>query len=281
MTLISPNTTTDWTEEWDMLRCVECEGTPGPSDDGRALVCAACGRVYPIQDGVLVVKETHEADNRIAADFYNSKLWPRFRFWEWAFFILHGGERRARNIVLCELPESPGLKLLDVAIGDGIYTGWLPRDWSLVGIDVSSGQLADCRKRNAERNLRLVLGEAEVLPFRDRQFDAVLSIGGFNHFSDPEAALREMTRVVRPGGRIVISDELPNLTDRMWFRKLGLPGVDRWILARGLNLGYEFTDLVERHRDLDIAAMGRRVLRDCSYKVIWGGGGYLMVGEAP
>lgn len=117
--------------------------------------------------------------------------------------------------------------------------------------------------------------------FRDRTFDAVLSIGGFNHFNDPEGALREMVRVVRPGATIVLSDELPDLTDRMLFRKLGLPGLDRWIVARLMNLGYEYTDLVERHRDLYIVAIGRRVLADCHYEVIWRGGGYLMTGKAP
>jgi ubiquinone/menaquinone biosynthesis C-methylase UbiE/uncharacterized protein YbaR (Trm112 family) len=281
MTLISPNVSTDWTAELESLRCVACDGSLGPSGAEPALTCAACGQVYPIRDGVLVVKEEADADNRIAADFYNSPLWPRFRFWEWLFFIGHGGERRARNVILRHLPQIQGMKLLDIAIGDGVYTSWLPEDWSITGVDVSTVQLANCRKRNVGRDLRLVHGEAEVLPFRDRWFDAVLSIGGFNHFNDPEAALREMVRVVRPGSTIVISDELPNLTDRMWFRKLGLPGVDRWIVARLMNLGYAFTDLVERHRDLDIAAMGRRVLRDCRYEVIWGGGGYLMVGQAP
>ena len=142
-------------------------------------------------------------------------------------------------------------------------------------------QLTHCRKRNPDRDLRLALGEAEALPFRDRQFDAVLSIGGFNHFNDPEAALREMLRVVRPGATIVISDELPNLTDRMLGRKIGLPGLDRWVVARLMNLGYAFTDLVERHKDIDIAAIGRRVLRDSRYELIWAKGGYLMVGQAP
>ena len=94
--------------------------------------------------------------------------------------------------------------------------------------------------------------------FRDRTFDAVLSIGGFNHFNDPEGALREMVRVVRPGATIVLSDELPDLTDRMLFRKLGLPGLDRWIVAR--------------LSDLYIVAIGRRVLADCHYEVIWRGG---------
>jgi ubiquinone/menaquinone biosynthesis C-methylase UbiE len=284
--IVNPNPAVDWTAEPNALRCVACEGRLGPagSEHGTepALACAGCGRVYPVRDGVLIVKEQVADDNKIAADFYNSPLWPKFRFWEWAFFATHGGERRCRNVILRRLPqEQPGLKLLDIAIGDGVYTGWLPPDWSIVGLDVSTVQIANCQKRNAGRNLRLVLGEAEVLPFRDQQFDAVLSIGGFNHFNDPEAAHREMVRVVRPGSPIVISDELPNLTDRMWGRKIGLPGLDHWIVSRLMNLGDAFTDLVERNRKIDIAAIGRRVLRDCQYQVIWAGGGYLMVGQAP
>jgi SAM-dependent methyltransferase len=279
MTLIDPNMATDWTAELESLRCVACDGPLGPAGAGPALACAACGRAYPIRDDVLVIKEDPAPDNRIAADFYNGKLWPRFRVWEWLFFVLHGGERRARNAILRHLPADPGLKLLDVAIGDGVYTSWLPRDWSIVGVDVSTVQLANCRQRNPARDLRLILGEAEGMPFRDRRFDAVLSIGGFNHFSDPEAALREMARVARRGAPIVISDELPNLTDLMWFRKLGLPEIDRWLVGR--NLGREFRDLVERHHDLDIAAMGRRVLGDSRYEPIWGGWGYVMIGQAP
>ncbi|MBV8675959.1 MAG: hypothetical protein JO355_02180, partial [Planctomycetaceae bacterium] len=57
--------------------------------------------------------------------------------------------------------------------------------------------------------------------------------------------------------------------------------VDRWIVARLMHLGDAFTDLVERHRDLDIAATGRAVLKDCRYEEIWHGGGYVMVGQAP
>ena len=285
MSTISQNVVNDWTAELDVLRCVTCNGSIQARDAEAsaepAFACAECGRVYLLVDGVLRVKDELAADNRIAADFYDSALWPKFRFWERMFWFSHGGERRCRDIILRHLPDQHGLKLLDVAIGDGVYTSWLPRDWSVVGIDVSIVQLANCRKRNSARDLRLALGEAEVLPFRDRQFDAVLSIGGFNHFSDPEAALHEMARVVRPGSTIVISDELPNLTDRMWGRKIGLPGLDRWFVARLMNLGYDFTDLVERHRHLDIAAIGRRVLRDCHYEVIWAGGGYCMVGQAP
>jgi ubiquinone/menaquinone biosynthesis C-methylase UbiE len=271
--------TSDWCSDSQKLRCTACSGQLAPAEGG--LACSGCGRAYPIRDGVLVVKDEPEADNRIARDFYNSALWPKFRFWEWFFFVCNGGERRSRNVILRHLPDQEKLSLLDVAIGDGVYVGWLPPDWEITGIDVSSGQLASCQRRNAGRPLRLVLGEAESLPFADHHFDAVLSIGGFNHFNDPEQSLREMVRVVRPGGPIVISDELPNLTDRMLGHKLGLPGIDRWIVSRMMNLGDAFTDLVERHRHLDIAEIGRRVLDDCHYQVIWRGGGYLMVGKAP
>jgi ubiquinone/menaquinone biosynthesis C-methylase UbiE len=228
------------------------------------------------------VKEEATDDNKIAQDFYNSPLWPKFRFWEKVFWICNGGERKSRDVILRHLPRTAGIRLLDVAIGDGVYTTWLPEDWSIVGIDVSKFQLASCRARNSGRkDLRLILGESESLPFDDHTFDAILSIGGFNHFNDPEGALREMARVAKRGAPVVISDELPDLTDRMIGHRIGLPGIDRWFVSRLMNLGDAFTDLVERHRGIDIAAIGTSVLTDCRYEVIWRRGGYLMVGSAP
>ena len=48
-----------------------------------------------------------------------------------------------------------------------------------------------------------------------------------------------------------------------------------------MSMGDDFAGLVERHRNIDIAEIGRRVLDDSRYEVIWRGGGYLMVGTAP
>ena len=64
-------------------------------------------------------------------------------------WVCNGGERRARNQVLKHLPQQPGLKLLDVAVGDGVYLPWMPADWQIVGIDVSWSQLQACRDRAA------------------------------------------------------------------------------------------------------------------------------------
>ena len=195
-------------------------------DDARRprSCCAGCATRLPIDDDILIVKDQTSDNNQVAQGFYDSPLWPKFRFWEWFTWFCNGGERRARNRVLRHLPTTPGLDLLDVAIGDGVYLDWLPRDWQIVGVDISRSQLDACRRRAAGRPVWLAQGEAEELPLASRQFDAVLSIGAFNYFNDPEGALREMVRVARPARPIVVSDEMPNLTDRMLGHKLGIPG---------------------------------------------------------
>ena len=263
-------------------RCTRCGGSLRRSG-ADSLTCDTCGAAYPIRDDVLIVQPELGENNAVARDFYDSPLWPRFRFWEWFTFVLNGGERRSRDKILRHLSTTPGLSLLDVAIGDGVYLEWLPPDWSVVGIDISQGQLAACQTRNAKksRDLTLILGEAEELPFQDHQFDAVLSIGGFNYFNDPEKALREMVRVVKPGATIVVADEVPDLTNRMLFHKLGMPAVDRFIVSRMLHLGDPFTEMVERYRDLDVAAIGKKILDDCRYELIWRKFGYVLVGKAP
>jgi SAM-dependent methyltransferase len=267
-----------WPSDPGPLRCPHCHGALHRTDAG--FECnERCGASLPIRDGVLVVRDAPTDDNKTAADFYNSKLWPKVRLWERLFWAVNGGEKRAREVVLGRLPKCPRLRLLDVAIGDGVYTSWLPEDWAIVGVDVSTAQLAACQRRNSSRDLQLILGEAEDLPFRDRQFDAVLSNGGFNHFNDPEAALREMARVAKSGAPVVVADEAPDFLNLG--HRLGLPGLDRWIASKAMSMGDDFAGLIERHRKIDIGEIGRRVLNDSRYEIIWRGGGYLMVGKAP
>jgi SAM-dependent methyltransferase len=277
----SVKTADRWAADTGLWRCLNCGGGLVADAGTDALACTACGRSYPIVDGVLVARSETSANNQVARDFYDGPLWPKFRFWEWATFVMNGGERSSRDKILRHLPKDEGLRLLDVAIGDGVYLDWLPQSWSIAGIDISRYQLDNCKRRRGTRDLKLVMGEAEDLPFNDRTFDCALSIGGFNYFNDPEKSLREMARVVKPGGTIVVADEVPNLTDRMLFRKIGLPKVDRWIISKGLKLGDDFTDMVERHRDMDIAAIGERVLPGSRYELVWRGVGYVLVGQAP
>jgi ubiquinone/menaquinone biosynthesis C-methylase UbiE len=276
-----PTVTSHWEIDWNIWRCQRCHGRFQFEPSGPALLCSGCASRLPIDDGVLIVTDQTSDNNKVAQQFYDSPLWPKFRFWEWLTWVCNGGERRARNKVLRHLPVAPRLDLLDVAIGDGVYLDWLPADWRIVGVDISRSQLGACGRRAAGRPVWLTQGEAEELPLDSQSFDAVLSIGAFNYFNDPERALREMVRVARPNAPIVISDEVPNLTDRMLFHKLGLPGIDRWIVSRMMHLGDSFTEMVERHRNLDVKAIAGRVFKDFHFEPVWWGVGYVLVGRAP
>jgi SAM-dependent methyltransferase len=214
-----------WISECEILQCPDCAGpleaAAGPAQEG--LACMACHRVFPLRDGLLDMLKPLQGNNKIAADFYNGPLWPRFRFWEWFTFLCNGGERRARRQIMKYLPNLSGTRLLEVAIGDGANVSLIPDDCRLYGNDISTVQLSNCRRNHPNRDLRLFLGEAENLPFRDRTFDNVLSVGAFNYFNDPLKSLQEMARVVKPGGLVVVSDEVPNLPNRMIGHWLGLP----------------------------------------------------------
>jgi ubiquinone/menaquinone biosynthesis C-methylase UbiE len=274
----APTSPASWQAECDLLQCVDCDGRLEAAEE--AVVCAGCGRRYPIRDGLLDALGTLAGNNQVAADFYNGPQWKKFRIWEWLSFLINGGERRARGHVLKHLPPLSGTRLLEVAVGDGANVSLLPDDCTIYGNDISPVQIAACRRRHPQRGLRLLLGEAEKLPFRDDTFDNALSVGAFNYFNDPLGALKEMSRVVKPGGTIVVVDELPDLANHLLGHRIGLPGLDRWVLSRFLRLGPTFTDMVVRHRDLKLEPIVREALDDWKIHSWMHGMGYCIVGKA-
>ncbi len=266
-----------WAAECERLQCTDCGGALEAADG--ALRCVGCSRVYPIRQGTLDMLPALEGNNKIVADFYNGPLWPKFRFWEWLTFFCNGGERRARSHVLRHLPNLSGTRLLEVAIGDGSNLPLIPTDCEVHGVDISPVQVARLRERFPDRAVHLILGEAEKLPYRDRTFDNVLSVGAFNYFNDPLVALREMARVVKPNGLIVIQDESPSLPNWMIGHRIGLPGLDRWVLARFMHLGPQFADVVDRHRNLKLEPIIQEVLHDWQIHSLWYKVGYCIVGR--
>lgn len=101
-------------------------------------------------------------------------------------------------------------RVLDVACGPGIVVEALAKSaGEVVGCDITPEMLAKAEQRCATAgltNVRFAPGRAEALPFEDASFDVVVSRSALHHFPDVAAALREMARVVRTGGRIVILD---------------------------------------------------------------------------
>lgn len=95
----------------------------------------------------------------------------------------------------------PGMRALDVGCGPGALTGALAERLgpaSVVGADPSAQFAEACRARLPE--VEVVVASAESLPFADGSFDAVLSQLVVNFMAEPEAGVREMARVCRPGG---------------------------------------------------------------------------------
>jgi SAM-dependent methyltransferase len=100
-----------------------------------------------------------------------------------------------------------GDRVLDVACGTGVLTrevaGRAGGRGEVVGLDVSPGMLTVARERSS--TIAWQEGAAESLPFPDQRFDAVVSQFGLMFFQDRRAAIREMRRVLRPGGRLAIA----------------------------------------------------------------------------
>lgn len=103
--------------------------------------------------------------------------------------------------------------LLDVACGPGIIACYFAERMSrVIGLDAVPAMLEQARRLQAERHLENVewrLGQSTELPFEDESFDCVVTRFSFHHYLDPGAALREMKRVSRTGGTVLVADVTP------------------------------------------------------------------------
>ncbi|MFI5934832.1 demethylmenaquinone methyltransferase [Actinoplanes sp. NPDC051494] len=116
-----------------------------------------------------------------------------------------GQDRGWRRSTRAALGLRPGERVLDVGAGTGVSTEELGRSGAYaVGADISTGMLR--AGRGDGRTVPLVAGDALKLPFADEAFDAVTISFALRNVVDTEAALRELARVVRPGGRLVVCE---------------------------------------------------------------------------
>jgi len=102
---------------------------------------------------------------------------------------------------------SPGQQVLDVACGTGALTAAAAEKTGsagqIVGLDPNEEMLAVARRKH--KNIEWRNGRAETIPFPDEHFDAVISQFGMMFFEDRPAALREMMRVLEPGGTLAVA----------------------------------------------------------------------------
>jgi demethylmenaquinone methyltransferase/2-methoxy-6-polyprenyl-1,4-benzoquinol methylase len=116
-----------------------------------------------------------------------------------------GQDRRWRAATIRAVDARPGDRVLDLAAG----TGTSSEPFAAAGVDVvpcdfSVGMLREGKRRRPD--LPFTAGDATRLPFADASFDAVTISFGLRNVVDTDAALREMLRVTRPGGRLVVTE---------------------------------------------------------------------------
>lgn len=202
---------------------------------------------------------------------------------------------RWRRAMVARVGAAPQDRVLDVATGTGMVAAALARRYRcrVVGLDQSPEMLAEAEARlRASRDLasriELVRGEAESLPFTDGEFDHLTFTYLLRYVDDPAATLRELARVVKPGGRMASLEFMlpPNPAARaLWhlYVRFGLPAFGRLISRDwyevGRFLGPSITAFYRRlplqrqlelWREAGFASVDAKVMSLGGGVVIWG-----------
>lgn len=151
---------------------------------------------------------------------------------------LHPGRLQARD----RMAIKPGDQILEVGVGTGINTPLYPKTCQVTGIDLCRPMLDKARERVAREritNVRLMEMDATALTFPDESFDIVYAPYFISVVPDPVAVAREMRRVCRTGGRIVILNHFRS-SNRL------LAAMERAISPMTIHIGFK--------ADLDLPA---------------------------
>jgi len=157
----------------------------------------------------------------------------------WGSILSFGQDPRWRQFLVSRIDAGPTDTVLDVATGTAAVALELVRqkDCFVVGVDRTPEMLEEGRRRvalaAAARNVKLVEGDARNLPYEDGQFDALTFTYLLRYVDDPPSTLRELARVVKPGGTIAgLEFGVPRGAWRpLWeaWTRVGLPAAGRLI----------------------------------------------------
>jgi demethylmenaquinone methyltransferase / 2-methoxy-6-polyprenyl-1,4-benzoquinol methylase len=212
----------------------------------------------------------------------------------YAALLSFGQDPRWRRFLVSRVEAGPQSIVLDVATGTAAVARELVRrtGCSVVGVDQSPEMLDVARRRvqlaAATKQIRLVEASADNLPFEDRSFDALTFTYLLRYVEDPAATVRELARVVKPGGTIAMLEfGLPGGVSRpaweAWVR-VGLPVAGRLISpgwhAVGGFLGDSIRDFHRRFPPQQLLALWREAgIADVRARRLSLGGGLVVWGR--
>jgi demethylmenaquinone methyltransferase/2-methoxy-6-polyprenyl-1,4-benzoquinol methylase len=211
----------------------------------------------------------------------------------YARLLSFGQDPRWRRFLVSRIDAAPDWRVLDVATGTAAVAIGLAQRYgcTVVGVDQCRDMLAAGERRVASSGLagrvRLEQARAEELPFADGSFDALTFTYLLRYVDDPEATMRELARVVRPGAPVAsLEFHLPPQPARSaWelYTRVGLPALGRLISPgwhevgrflgpsiRGFWRDRELGDLVELWESAGIRDVRARTLSLGGGVVVWG-----------
>jgi phosphatidylethanolamine/phosphatidyl-N-methylethanolamine N-methyltransferase len=141
-------------------------------------------------------------------DFDRETVEQAYDRWAPIYDLVFGGVFSKGRQAAIQATNKIGGRVLEVGVGTGISLPLYSQNLRIFGTDISEAMLEKARKRVAEQGLKNVEGlavmDAEKLEFPDNSFDVVMAQYVLSAVPNPEAALDEFARVVRPGGELII-----------------------------------------------------------------------------
>jgi demethylmenaquinone methyltransferase/2-methoxy-6-polyprenyl-1,4-benzoquinol methylase len=237
--------------------------------------------------GVLVDTAAASPRKRHALELFQGL--PR-RYDQMGAVLSFGQDPRWRDAMVRAVDPHPGQQILDVATGTGMVALAVARRGAQVtGLDQSEAMLAAARAHlpaELAGRITLVTGEAEHLPFADASFDGLTFTYLLRYVDDPAATMRELARVVKPGGRIgMVEFAVPRRARlrALWrvHTKLGLPLLGRLVSTAWYDVGRFLGPNIEQFHDTqpdltavwNAAGIGQVTQRRMSFGaglVMWG-----------
>ncbi len=202
--------------------------------DGEMTSLGSRERSSPIKEGDL--KEERDLEKRAVQSFWNeTSCGEVYAVGETEMQRFDSEEAERYRLepyiaAFARFPGGEGLEVLEVGVGRGVdHLQWArAKPMRLVGIDLTPRAVSVTRRRLAVKGFPHVVfvGDAENLPFHDGSFDLVYSYGVLHHSPDTKKAVREVWRVLRPGGecRVMIYHRNSPVGWLLWLRYAGLAG---------------------------------------------------------
>ncbi len=203
--------------------------------------------------------------------------------------LLSGGvDRRWRRALVRRLGDLRGQTLVDSCCGTGDLSLALERAGARVlGVDFTPEMLARARRKGSGRSARFVVGDALALPLGDGRADAAAIAFGIRNVADRACGLRELMRVVRPGGAVVVLEfslprgRLTGALYRFYFTRI-LPRLGGWISGDADAYRYLPATVLAWPSPAELQAEMERIgLEQCGFELLTGGVACLSFGRVP